>query len=149
MLTTSEPFVSIPVSGYEDWGTLSAWLDYTRSFKTLFCDVDGTLIKNSGQYFVPRWGTQPPLEDNVAYLKKSHKGGRTQIILTTTRPEAFRELTEKQLKEAGIPYDKLVLGLWHGQRVVINDYAKTNPFPSAVAVNLKRNADDLREHLEY
>jgi hypothetical protein len=149
MLTTSEPFVSMPVSGYKDWGTLSAWLDYTRTFKTLFCDIDGTLIKNSGQYFVPRWGTQPPLEDNVAYLKKSHKGGRTQIILTTTRPETFRELTEKQLNEAGIPYDKLVLGLWHGQRVVINDYAKTNPFPSAVAVNLKRNADDLREHLEY
>jgi hypothetical protein len=149
MLTTSEPFVSMPVSGYKDWGTLSAWLDYTRTFKTLFCDVDGTLIKNSGQYFVPRWGTQPPLEDNVAHLKKLHKGGRIQIILTTTRPETFRELTEKQLKEAGIPYDKLVLGLWHGQRVVINDYAKTNPFPSAVAVNLKRNADDLREHLEY
>ncbi|KAN0096776.1 hypothetical protein V8E51_015581 [Hyaloscypha variabilis] len=149
MLTASEPFVSIPVSKYEDWGTLSAWHDYTRTFKTLFCDIDGTLIKNSGQYFVPRWGTQPALEDNVAHLKKLHERGRTQIILTTTRPEGWRELTEKQLKEAGVPYDKLVLGLWHGQRVVINDYAKTNPFPSALAVNLKRNADDLREHLEY
>jgi hypothetical protein len=149
MLTTSESFVSIPVSGYEDWGTLSAWLDYTRTFKTLFCDIDGTLIKNSGQYFVPRWGTQPPLEDNVAHLKKLHEKGRTQIILTSTRPESFREVTEKELKDAGIPYNKLVLGLWHGQRLVINDYAKTNPFPSALAVNLKRNADDLREHLEY
>jgi len=149
MLTTAEPFVSIPVSGYEDWGTLSAWLSYTRTFKTLFCDIDGTLIKNSGQYFVPRWGTQPPLEDNVAHLRKLHEKGRTQIILTTTRPESFREVTVKQLKDAGIPYDKLVLGLWHGQRVVINDYAKTNPFPSALAVNLKRDADDLKEHLEY
>lgn len=69
--------------------------------------------------------------------------------MTTTRPESLRAMTEKQLAEAGIPYDKLVLGLWHGQRAVINDYAKTNPFPSAVAVNLKRNADDLKEHLEY
>ena len=149
MLTASEPFVSIPVSGYEDWGTLSAWLDYTRTFKTLFCDIDGTLLKNSGQYFVPRWGTQPALAENVAHLKKLHERGRTQLILTTTRPESFRETTEKQLKEARIPYDKLVLGLWHGQRVVINDYAKTDPFPSALAVNLKRNADDLKEHLEY
>jgi hypothetical protein len=148
-LTTAESFVSIPVSGYEDWGTLDVWLEYTRTFKTLFCDIDGTLIKNSGQYFVPRWGTQPPLENNVAHLKKLHARGRTQIILTTTRPESLRALTEKQLKDAGVPYDKLVLGLWHGQRVVINDYAKTNPFPSALAVNLKRNADDLKEHLEY
>jgi hypothetical protein len=148
-LTTAESFVSIPVSRYEDWGTLDVWLEYTRTFKTLFCDIDGTLIKNSGQYFVPRWGTQPPLENNVAHLKKLHARGRTQIILTTTRPESLRTLTEKQLKDAGVPYDKLVLGLWHGQRVVINDYAKTNPFPSALAVNLKRNADDLKEHLEY
>jgi hypothetical protein len=149
MLTTGEPFVSIPVSRYEDWGTLDAWLEYTRTFKTLFCDIDGTLIKNSGQYFVPRWGTQPPLEANVAHLKNLYARGRTQIILTTTRPESLRAMTEKQLTEAGIPYDKLVLGIWHGQRVVINDYAKTNPFPSALAVNLKRNADDLKEHLEY
>ncbi|KAE9371787.1 hypothetical protein N431DRAFT_341346 [Stipitochalara longipes BDJ] len=149
VLTTSKPFVSIPVSGYEDWGTLSAWLSYTRTFKTLFCDIDGTLIKNSGQYFMPRWGMQPALQGNVAQLKKLHERGRTQIILTTTRPESFRERTEKQLKEAEIPYDKLVLGLWHGQRVVINDYAKTNPFPSALAVNLKRNADDLSQHMDY
>lgn len=148
-LTSGEPFVSIPVGGYEDWGTLDAWLEYARTFKTLFCDIDGTLIKNSGQYFVPRWGTQPPLEANVAHMKKLHARGRTQIILTTTRPESLRAMTEKQLADAGVPYDKLVLGLWHGQRVVINDYAKTNPFPSALAVNLKRNADDLKEHLEY
>jgi hypothetical protein len=149
MLSTSEPFMSIPVRGYEDWGTLARWLDYTRTFKTLFCDIDGILIKSSGQCLLPRWGTQPPLDDNVAHLKKLHQRGRTQIILTTTRPESFRDLTEKQLEEVGIPYDKLILGLWHGQRVVINDYSKTNPFPSATAVNLKRNGDDLRELLEY
>jgi hypothetical protein len=148
-LTTAETFVSIPVHNYEDWGTLDTWLEYTRTFKTLFCDIDGTLLKNSGQYFVPRWGSQPALQNNVEHLKKLHKRGRTQIILTTTRPESLRELTVKQLEREGVPYDKLVLGLWHGQRAVINDYAKTNPFPSAVAVNLKRNADDLKEHLEY
>jgi len=148
-LTTASPFVSIPVHNYEDWGTLDVWLAYTRTFKTLFCDIDGTLLKNSGQYFTPRWGTQPALEANVAHLRALHAKGRTQVILTTTRPESFREITVRQLKEAGIPYDRLVLGLWHGQRVVVNDYAKTNPFPSAAAVNLKRNADDLKEHLDY
>lgn len=149
MLTSGDTFVSIPTHGYEDWGTLQVWLEYTRTFKTLFCDIDGTLIKNSGQYFIPRWGTQPALEHNVAHLKRLYERGRTQIILTTTRPESLRTITEKQLEDAGIPYDKLILGLWHGQRVVINDYAKTNPFPSAIAVNLKRNSDDLKELLEY
>ena len=61
------------------------------------------------------------MENNVAHLKKLHERGRTQVKLTTTRPESFRDVTEKQLKDAGIPYDKLVLGIWHGQRVVIND----------------------------
>lgn len=140
-------FVTLPVTDYEDWGTVQAWEAYNRTFRSLFVDIDGTLIKNSGAYFKPNWGMKPPLDRSVAHLQELYKRGRTQIILTTSRTEAFREVTEKQLKLAGIPYDNIVFGMLHCQRVLVNDYAKTNPFPSAAAVNLKRDGDDLPELL--
>ena len=151
MLIEQTSFVSIPASSYEDWGTVGAWEVYTRTWKTLFVDIDGTLLKNTGQYFIPRWseGSGPVLPQNVEHLRSLHGRGRTQIVLTTTRPEAFREVTERQLKEGGIPFDKICFGLFHCQRVLINDWAKTNPFPSAIAVSLRRNGDDLQELLSY
>jgi hypothetical protein len=144
---SGEKFVSIPVRDYEDWGTVQAWEAYCGTFRTLFLDIDGTLIKNSGAYFKPNWGMQPKLDRSVAHIKTLHERGRTQIILTTSRPESFREVTEKQLKEAGVPYDHIVFGMFHAQRVLVNDYAKTNPFPSASAINLKRDGDELPEML--
>lgn len=143
------PFVAIPVTSYEDWGTLAVWQSYVRTFKTLFLDIDGTIIKNSGGYFAPIWGTQPPLLRNVTYLQALYARGRTQIILTTSRPDSFRAVTEEQLKEAGVPYDTIIFGMFHAQRVLVNDFAKTNPFPSAVAVNLKRDADDMTEMMGF
>ena len=47
-----------------------------------------------------------------------------------------------------IPYDDIIFGLVHGRRIVINDYARTNPFKSCDAINIKRNSDDLKEMLE-
>lgn len=151
MLTEHATFVSIPATAYEDWGTLAAWEAYTRTWKTLFVDIDGTLLKNTGQYFPPSWskGSGIVLPRNVAHLRSLHARGRTQIVLTTTRPEAFREVTERVLRDGGVPFDTICFGLFHAQRVLINDWAKTNPFPSAVAVNLRRDGDDLVELLAY
>ena len=144
----SSPFVAIPSSEYEDWGTLGAWTAYASTFKTLFLDIDGTIIRNSGQYFPPIWGAREPLHKNVAYLQSLRRRGRVQMILTTSRPESFREITERQLADAGVPYDQIVFGMFHAQRVLVNDFAKTNPFPSALAVNLRRDADDLQEMMD-
>jgi choline kinase len=151
MLMEHTTFVSIPASSYEDWGTVDTWEAYTRTWKTLFVDIDGTLFKNTGQYFTPSWseGSGSVLLRNVEYLRSLHARGRTQIVLTTTRPEVFRNVTERQLKEGGVPFNRICFGLFHCQRVLINDWAKTNPFPSAVAVSLRRDGEDLRELLTY
>ena len=29
-----------------DWGTKEDWFDYARQYKTLFVDIDGTLVKS-------------------------------------------------------------------------------------------------------
>ena len=142
-MTTGAPFFSIPAANYEDWGTLPSWRAYCDSFKTLFVDIDGTLVKNSGQYFVPTWGTTAPLTKNVEHLNKMHATGRVRIILVTSRLEKFRDATVKQLEQYGVKYDQILFGMLHASRVVINDYAPTNPYPSAECVNIPRNAEDL------
>lgn len=142
-MATGAPFFSIPAANYEDWGTLPSWRAYCDSFKTLFVDIDGTLMKNSGQYFVPTWGTTAPLTKNVDHLNKLHATGRVRIILVTSRLEKFRDATVKQLEQYGVKYDQILFGMLHASRVVINDYAPTNPYPSAECVNIPRNAEDL------
>lgn len=142
-MAAGAPFFSIPAANYEDWGTLPSWRAFCDSFKTLFVDIDGTLMKNSGQYFVPTWGTTAPLMKNVDHLNKLHATGRVRIILVTSRLEKFREATVKQLERYGVMYDQILFGMLHASRVVINDYAPTNPYPSAECVNIPRNAEDL------
>ncbi|PNS13756.1 hypothetical protein CAC42_3249 [Sphaceloma murrayae] len=144
---SQEPFVAISATRYEDWGTIQAFKEYQKTFRTLFIDIDGTLVKNAGQYFGNIWGSQLPLPNNIDLLKRMYETGRVQIILTTSRTERFREITERQMRAVGMPYDQIVFGLLHATRVIINDYAKTNPYPSSAAINVQRDADDLASYL--
>jgi len=109
-----------------------------EDLKTLFIDIDGTLLHHFG---VPNKQT---LKDPVVLpevLEKlaewERKGYR--IILTTGRKESERELTVKQLQSVGIQYDHLIMGLSRGDRVIINDIKPDSDRPTAVAVNLIRN----------
>ena len=145
--TAKQGFVSIHAKNYEDWGTLQSWRAYCDSFKTLFVDIDGTLVKNSGQYFTPTWGTTAALPRNVEHMNILYATGRVSIILVTSRLERFRKQTETQLRDCGIKYDQLLMGMLHAKRVVVNDYAATNPYPAALAVNLGRNMEALPELL--
>ena len=133
-------FHAVPCCRYRDWGTLSTWRSYCDSFRTVFVDLDGTLVKNSGQWFGKIWGSTDAIPENVRLLQQWFESGRVHIVMTTSRTEAFREETLTQLKTLHIPYHRIMFGLPHAKRVLINDFAPTNPFPSAIAVNLPRNS---------
>lgn len=135
-------------SEYDDWGTLVDWNRYKASYSTLFVDLDGTIVYNSSQYGTPKWGDTPGIEGNVRAINALYDSGKVQVILTTSRTEAFRGATEAQLAAIGLRHHQVIFGLLHGRRVVINDYAATNPYKSCEAINLKRDSDDLREMLE-
>ena len=47
-------FKPVLVSDYIDWGTIDDWEEYKNEYKTLFIDLDGTLVKNSGEYTNPK-----------------------------------------------------------------------------------------------
>jgi hypothetical protein len=140
-------FMAEKVKSYSDWGTVEDWDRFKRSYATLFVDLDGTLVQNSSWHFPPYIGESKPLKNNVEIIKMLQQSGKFEIIITTSRPHKFRETTEKQLQGLGIKYTYLLMNLNHSKRIIINDYSKSNPYKSCDAINLKRNADDLKEIL--
>ena len=147
MMLSGSHFNGLKTSNFKDWGTLEAWNKYKRQYKCLFVDIDGTLVTNSSHHFPPYIGSGKALQENIDALNQLYYDGKVRIILTTSRPERYRDVTLEELKEKGIEYDQVIMGLPHSRRVLINDFAKSNPYPSAAAINMPRNKNDLRELL--
>ena len=146
MMLSGNNFTGHKVKEYEDWGTLQEWNKFRATYKTLFLDIDGVLLSNTSDKIPPLNGTGSPLKENLKFILELWQAGRTTIILTTGRRNSERKNTIKELNKNHIPYDQLIMNLPHGQRIVINDFANSNPFPSARAINLKRDDDNLREY---
>jgi len=107
--------------------------------KTIFCDLDGTLVKHSNPIDVQN----PNLELEV--LPGTHKRlvewdtKGYYIVITTGRKESARQPTIKQLSRAGIIYDQLIMGFGGGDRILINDRKKDSERNTASVINLTRN----------
>lgn len=105
-----------------------------------FLDIDGTLLKHFGdkpEQFEDKIEVLPAVRE---FFSLCGKNGHT-IILTSGRRESFRKITEKQLRNACIPYDQLILGCSNAIRILINDkkpYREDNP-DTAIAFNLIRD----------
>lgn len=117
--------------------------------KTLFVDIDGTIFKHmgnaTGACFDPVPFEKGDPDVSPWYLLSAvcavfnnwcSKGYR--IILTTGRNESMREVTEKQLRYAGLFWDMLIMGIGGGERILINDMS-TNNLPKAIAINVTRD----------
>ena len=106
--------------------------------KTIFCDIDGTLIKHHGD-IVRNLSETPELLPGALESIKAWEKLNYRIILTTGRKESTRSQTEAQLDSTGIVYDQLVMGITNGERVLINDKKPAGLANTARAVNLVRN----------
>jgi hypothetical protein len=148
MLLDNVGFQALACKSYIDWGTLQDWNRFKSQYAVFFVDLDGTLVKNSGQHFQPVWGTTKGIPENIAVINKLYESGKVQIIITTSRKEMARETTLAQLEREGIKYHRLVFDLYHGRRVVINDYSTTNPYRSCDAINIKRDTPELASMIE-
>jgi len=106
--------------------------------KTIFLDIDGCIFEHTGDITnLARFGgvVLPGVLD--AFRRWDLNG--YNIILTTGRRESTRPDTERQLREAGIFYDQLVMGIGGGPRVLINDLKPGSDNYAAMSFNLKRN----------
>lgn len=145
MLYNKTIFRAIEITDLEDWGTLTDWINYKKRFATLFLDIDGVIVEHSSIHFPPYIGESRPITNNVEYIKSLNSS--VEIVLTTSRPEEYRMITEKQLDLLGIKYKYLIMGLQSNKRIVINDYSSTNVYPNCSAINLKRNDNNLKNLL--
>jgi len=140
-ILSGNAFEARECTDYVDWGTLEDWRDFTNRYGTLFVDLDGVLVENSAEYFAPFWGTTAGISGNIKTVNKLFNSGKVFVVITTSRKD--RESTIEQLRNLGINYHNLVSGLPHGKRVVINDYAASNRYPSCSAINLLRDSEEL------
>ena len=108
--------------------------------KTIFCDLDGTLVKHCGN---PCLVADP--NHKLEVLPGTHDKLREwdlkgyNIIITTGRKRSCRDATEKQLQRAGIFYDDLIMGFGGAVRYLINDTKPNSDEPTAFAIVVKRN----------
>jgi len=141
------PVVPQEVRGLIDVGTLEDWRRYVRARGTIVCDLDGVVFKNHSRYFPPYWDEEDePIDANVATLRAWQDGG-AQLIFMTARPEAYRARTAAALAAAGLDAHALIMDCRHGRRILVNDHARSNPFPAAVGISVERNAPDLADYL--
>ncbi len=136
----SAVFRGYEATGYEDWGTLQEWRNGQRRFSTFVCDLDGVLVKNIGKYGSKNWSNSlEPIDANLQTLKELQTRG-AQIIVMTARTEDSRADLEALLTKYGIKAHAIVMGCYHSHRIIINDFAATNHFPSCSAVSIPRDS---------
>jgi len=108
---------------------------YQEKPKTIFCDIDGTILKHRHR-FSSVCATEPELLEGVkAKFDEWDSVGHT-IVLCTARKESARQMTESQLTSLGIAWNYLLMGLSSGQRILINDKLNEMDPERAVSVNL-------------
>ncbi len=112
--------------------------------KTIFCDIDGTILKHVHKFSDISLESQPVLQ---GVIKKFNEWDSQchRIILCTARKESAREITERQLKNIGIAWDQLVMGCTNGDRLLINDKLSKKSKDRALGINVITNEgfDDI------
>lgn len=103
--------------------------------KTIFCDLDGTILKHVHKYSDINSQEATLLEGVIGKFNEWDSIGH-KIILTSARKESARDVTEFHLQKLGIPYDYLLMGITSGVRVLINDKLNQSSFDRSIAINV-------------
>ena len=122
---------------YGDEKMLENFINKRRKQCTIFCDIDGVLLKHNPH-------STCKVEENILlkgvekineWKKQGHK-----VILTTARNIKYQECTKNMLLELGIKYDNIVMSLPAGPRILINDHKPSKMFVNqANAIELNRD----------
>jgi len=110
-----------------------------QNYKTIFCDIDGTLLRqvdfnelNENNFEV----LPGAIEKFREWIEVGH-----HIVITTARPESLRGLTIRQLGNAGFQCHQMVMGIGREERILINNNSsKDEERNRALSVSVKRDA---------
>ena len=101
--------------------------------KTWFFDLDGTILKYNLIFTENRDELLPGVKELWETIPQEDV-----IILTTARPEEFREQTLNFLDDQGIRYNHAIFAIGRGERVLVNDN-KLDGKVTAFSWQLKRD----------
>ena len=115
--------------------------------RTYFIDVDGTLVPHlsnvelDGIIESENYNFDSKRETLLPGVKELWATFKEQdtIIITTARRESHREMTENIFRNNGLRYDKLIMDLPSGPRIVIND-TTDSLYQKAIGINVMRNS---------
>ena len=107
--------------------------------KTIFCDLDGTLVKHTNPVAIQNPNLELEVLPGVHDRLREWDTKGYFIIITTGRKESARNSTIKQLQRAGILYDQLIMGFGGGDRILINDRKEGSDRDTAMVINLDRD----------
>ena len=136
---------------------------HSKMGKTWFFDLDGTLLKSTSNekldQMISKHGKtshrqEEALMSSKQFIKNIPKCDK--IVLTTARANRHKDHTIRVLEYVGIKYDQIIFDISAGARILVNDIkpkgaVKNNhEIKTAFAINLKRNEELKKEHLnEY
>lgn len=106
---------------------------------TIFCDIDGLLLYHHGSGAGQQWYSDANLDSGADKFTDLLEKKGWYIVLVTARKECAREDTIRQLRDNGIVYDQLIMGVSSGPRILLNDSKPDYP-ETAFAMTLVRNA---------
>lgn len=108
---------------------------YTAKPKTIFCDIDGTILKHA--HTISEVLSQDPvLLPKVRDKINQWDSAGHKIIFVTARKESTRAATEAQLSSLGLAWDQLIMSAGGGVRYIINDKLGQADPDRARAVNI-------------
>ena len=123
---------------YGDPDMLERHVNFLRKQCTIFCDIDGTLVKHEPHSHCDFSKTEvlPGYRKINDWKNNGHK-----VILTTARNEKYREELICLLNKLEIKYDQLIMSLPSGPRIVINDRKPSKLFTKqSNCVDIKRDS---------
>lgn len=139
MLEVGHHFRAIECSQLHDWGTWEKYVSWRQERKVLFIDIDGCVSTCGSPFITNPWSDTTILPSVADKLSQLNAAG-CALYLITSRPESERAKTEEMLMNAGISWTRIIYGVSNGPRVLVNDYADSNPYPAASAINTERNS---------
>lgn len=141
-LAADRACTTVHATNYVDCGTIEAFNHNSRNHTTIFCDLDGVVFYNQSHYFKNNYNNSPvPIPNAVSFLlERQNKGSK--FYFTTARPSQYRNITEAALTQLGFVDFQVIYDVPHAPRLLINDIAITNPWPSASSINVPRDDND-------
>lgn len=116
----------------------SAPMNLIKKNPTFFVDIDGTLVVYR-KFSELSTSVLTPIQEVIDYVNEQYNLGSV-IIITTARPESYRDYTIDELNKIGVKYHQLVMDCGRGTRVVLNDLDPEQPeILRSVGINLDRN----------